>query len=300
MKLDYLICFLKNIGVEYKINENLAPFVSIRVAGKAHIIVFPHSVEHFCEVLNFLYTKEYKFFILGNGTNVFFSEEYNGVVISTKRLNTIAVHGSELTAQCGASITKCSLIAYKNQLSGLEFAYGIPGSVGGAVYMNANAFGGSISDIVVKSKIYDIKTNTVQIIDAKNHLFSEKHSVFMENKAVVLETSFMLSKANSREMILEKMNELMKKRAENQPLDKYSAGSVFKRFGSVIPARLIDEMGLKGYSINDAEISTKHAGFIINKGNAKSTDILNLIKYIKENAQKVYDINFEEEIIFVE
>ncbi len=299
--MNYKSCikYFKDIGVVYKTNVNIAPLLSMRVGGVASIITYPSNLKEFCQVLHYLNSESYKYFVLGNGTNVYFGKNYDGVIISTKHLNKMECENDSIVAMCGVSLTECAVFACENSLTGVEFAYGIPGTVGGGVYMNANAFGSSVSDVVYESKIYDINDNSTYVIRNDEHGFSEKDSTFQEKNKIVLESRFKLQHGE-KEHIKCKMDSYMKFRIESQPLDKHSAGSAFKRLNGHIPSKLIDEIGLKGYSINGAEISTKHAGFIINNGLATAEDINQLIAFIKRKINDTYQINIEEEIIYVE
>ena len=184
--------------------------------------------------------------------------------------------------------------AYSNSLTGLEFASGIPGTVGGAVKMNAGAYGGEFKDIVVETTYLNSEQN-LKKIQNKEHKFSYRYSIFDETNDIIISTKLKLKKGN-KEFIKSKMEEFSLKRKEKQPINFPNAGSVFKRKNEYIPAEIIDKCGLKGYNIGDAYVSKLHAGFIINKGNATAQDVLNLIEHIKNVVKEKYYINLELEI----
>ena len=180
----------------------------------------------------------------------------------------------------------------------MEFAYGIPGSVGGAVFMNAGAYGGEMSDIVLESTYLDLSDLTIHTISKDEHNFGYRDSIYRHSNFLILSSKFSLEYGNTLE-IEEKMNDYMNRRIHKQPLDYPSAGSVFKRCPGRFTGQMIEESGLKGYSIGGAKISEKHAGFIINTGNATSSDVLALIEYIKETIYKNYGCNLCCEMIYV-
>ena len=221
-------------------------------------------------------------------------------MLCTKYLDSILVNDNLIVAMCGANLSNLCAMALFHSLSGLEFAYGIPGTVGGALYMNAAAFGGAIGDLVEKTVVYDTQSDTVLELDNKLQRFSSKKSIFSENKSfVVLQSCLKLTKAEY-DTIKSKMQEYSKKRKDTQPLNMPSSGSAFKRSNGIIPSLLIDKCGLKGYKIGGAEISKKHAGFIVNSGGATAENINDLLSYIKAKVLKEFDVNLEEEIIYIE
>ncbi len=298
MNLYPLKDFFDKNKITYYENVNSASLVSIKIGGIASIFVCPKTPNELCKIISFLHNK-YKYVILGNGTNTYFCECYDGVIISTKQLNKICVQNNKIIAECGASLTGCAVCAYEASLTGLEFAYGIPGSVGGAVYMNARAFEGEIAYIIEKCNVYDIEKNIILTI-YKNELdFSYKHSVFMDKKYVVLDAHIVLSKED-QSFVKNKMDSYWKKRTATQPLDLPNAGSAFKKPKNSFASKLIDEAGYKGMCFGGAQISTKHAGFIVNNGNATAEDVNNLISFVKKNIKNKFDVILEEEIIYVE
>ena len=200
-----------------------------------------------------------------------------------------------VTVSSGMTNALLAKILLDNSLSGFEFAGGIPGTIGGAIYMNAGAYGAEMQNIVVSTKYLDLNTYEIKTIANNEHNFEYRKSIFQNLNTVILETTLKLQKGNKEE-IKAKMQEYAEKRKTTQPLDKPSAGSTFKRETDFITAKLIDESGLKGYSIGGAQVSEKHAGFIINTGNATAKDIINLINYVKEKVYEKFGKTIEEEV----
>lgn len=300
MNFNDIIDFCIHTSTKYQIDGKTADITSVRIGKTARLIVYPSSIEIFCSLLHKIKLNNYKFIILGNGTNCYFCDNYNGIVLCTKYLDSILVNDNLIVAMCGANLSNLCAMALFHSLSGLEFAYGIPGTVGGALYMNAAAFGGAIGDLVEKTVVYDIESDTVLELDNKSQRFSSKKSIFSENKSfVVLQSCLKLTKAEY-DTIKSKMQEYSKKRKDTQPLNMPSSGSAFKRSNGIIPSLLIDKCGLKGYKIGGAEVSKKHAGFIVNSGGATAENINDLLSYIKAIVLKEFDVNLEEEIIYIE
>lgn len=272
----------KNCKIQY--DAPIAPITTFRIGGCADAIAYPENVSAFGELIRELCKKGIKHTVLGNGSNVLFcGERYDGVIVVTRELKNISVSGNTVTAECGASLTKTAAAAYEVGLCGLEFAYGIPGSIGGGTFMNAGAYGGCLSDVISKTVSFDENGEKVELSE---HGFSYRDSVFQHKKLYVASASFELVPSDKAE-IKAKMDDYMSRRKEKQPLDMPSAGSVFKRGNGFITSQVIDECGLKGLSVGGAEVSTKHAGFIVNKGGASSDDVLALIEKVKE---KVFEM----------
>ena len=300
MDFNDIIDFCIQTSTKYQIDGKTADITSVRIGKTARLIIYPSSVEIFCSLLHKIKLNNYKFIILGNGTNCYFCDNYNGIVLCTKYLDSILVNDNLIVAMCGANLSNLCAMALFHSLSGLEFAYGIPGTVGGALYMNAAAFGGAIGDLVEKTVVYDIESDTVLELDNKSQRFSSKKSIFSENKSfVALQSCLKLTRAEY-DTIKSKMQEYSKKRKDTQPLNMPSSGSAFKRSNGIIPSLLIDKCGLKGYKIGGAEVSKKHAGFIVNSGGATAENINDLLSYIKAKVLKEFDVNLEEEIIYIE
>lgn len=295
----FLSEIMKIGGVDYIQNEPLDIHSTMRVGGTARLSAFPKSVDALCELLDFLNKKEIKHFVAGNASNTIFPDgEYNGVVIFTKNLKNISVSDVDITAECGVNLIYLSEIAKENSLSGAEFLCGIPGTVGGAVYMNAGALGHSVSDIVLSSKLY-LPSKNVFEADNKAHKYSFRDSVLRHNGAVVLSTTFRLGHAD-KQKIIDTMNEMRSKRSASQPLDKPSAGSVFLPVCDTPAWKYIDGSGLRGASCGGARVSDKHAGFIVNTGGATAADIKTLVTRIQNDVFEKYGVELKTEIIFVE
>ena len=301
MENNLLFDFLNQKNIRYNVNVSASDLVSFKIGGIADVVVYPKFLNELIELTFLLKKEKIKYVILGNGTNTYFSDDgYNGIVISTSLLNHITLNGNYIVAQCGAKITDCAIFAYDHSLTGMEFASGIPGCIGGCVYMNASAFGGDISGIIYETKIYDLKTNKIRTLSENDHKYAMKHSIFMENNDyIILEASFKLS-TGQKDQIESTMNNYMQKRINSQPINQPSAGSVFKRPKNLFAPKLIEEAGLKGMRIGDAMISTKHAGFIVNTGKASSSDVNKLIEIIKAKIKEKYKVDLEQEIIYIE
>ena len=284
---------LKSITKEENIlvDELMSKHTTFKTGGKADYFVTPESVEEIKKILEL--TKSVK--ILGNGSNILVTDKgIRGIVISLKKMDNCVVDNESIIADSGISVARLAHIAAENSLSGLEFACGIPGTLGGAVYMNAGAYGGEMKDVITESTYIDKDTLEVKTIN--EHEFTYRKSVYSKGlNAIILNAKLRLTSGNKDE-ILSKMSENMQSRNSKQPVNRPSAGSTFKRQEGVIAAKLIDEAGLKGYKMRGAEVSTLHAGFVINSGNATSKDILDLIAYIKETIKEKYNIELETEI----
>lgn len=295
--MEKLTSYLKDNGIEFYLNFNTSNLVSISVGGCAKIVVYPKNIK---ELIDIVRLSEKSFVILGNGTNSFFTDSFlNKVVIVTSKINQVKIEHDIIIAKCGASINRCCMVAKENCLSGLEFSYGIPGTIGGAITMNASAFGCSFDKLVLESTAYDIENDIVVELSYNKHYFDIKNSIFRSNSFILLETKL---KLNYDEMhsISKKMHENLVKRIETQPLNLPNSGSTFKRPMLGYASKLIDDAGLKGYTIGGAQISTKHAGFIVNIGNATANDVLCLISYVKKVIKEKYNILLEEEVVFID
>lgn len=292
--------------VEVKINEPLYKHSTFRIGGCAEYAVFPRNNDELIFALNTCKNKDLRYTVVGKGSNLLFDDMgYAGAIIFTTKMDSCEyIHrdGSVyVKVGCGKSLTELAGETGKNHLlGGLEFAYGIPGTVGGAVYMNAGAYGGEMADIVVSTEYYDVNSENIKTMSYEDHGFSYRHSVFQDNgNYIVLSTTLKLKEGNAEE-IFALMNKNMSARKEKQPLELPNAGSTFKRPGeNIFVGRLIEESGLKGYKIGGAQVSEKHAGFLVNCGGATSDDVLALIEYIKNSIYAKYGVALEQEIIFV-
>lgn len=296
----HLINLADSLNIKYEKAAKTSCLVSFRTGGTATVVVYPSSVEQLVKILECIFKNGYRYFIIGNGTNTYFTDNnYDGIVICTKLINKITINDNLVYSECGALINDCALVACNKSLSGLEFSYGIPGTVGGCLCMNASAFDKSMSNVVLNSVVFDMKSNDVITLSYDKHLFSDKKSAFTNGDYILLKSIFKLT-YDDKSLISSRMIANHKKREASQPLDMPNAGSVFKRPRNGYASRLIDEAGLKGLTIGGAMVSNKHAGFIVNTGNATSNDINDLVHIIQKIIYEKYGIKLEKEIIFVE
>lgn len=282
-------------GIAVLEQEPMSKHTSFRIGGPA-VIVFPSSCEELVDVYRYCISNDQYPLLLGAGTNVLAPDEgVDQIVICTKELNKMrALESGVLEAECGASMSRFACFARDLSLAGMEFAHGIPGTVGGGVFMNAGAYGGEMSQIVIKTQAM-LPDGALMEVEGQEHEFAYRHSVFEEKRAVILKTQVRLT-PGEKERIAEKMQELAKKRRSSQPLDLPSAGSTFKRPAGGFAAALIDEAGLKGKGFGGAIVSEKHAGFVVNVGNATAGDVLRTMEMIKEKVYKASGIELEAEV----
>ncbi len=278
------------------IDSPMSSQTTFRAGGNADIIAFPSNAKALIRVLSEAKKADIPVIVLGNGSNVLVSDSgIRGVVIKmTSFVSDIHIDGTTVKCTAGTSLSKLCLTALKNGLSGLEFAYGIPGTVGGAVYMNAGAYGGEIKDVL--KSVTHINPDFCEETVTKNKLnLGYRTSFYAKNPSyVITDIVFELKKGDKTE-IKAKMDELMGKRKDKQPLEFPSAGSTFKRPEGYFAGALIEQCGLKGYSIGGAQVSEKHAGFVINK-NGTADDILALIEYIKKTVKEQTGVELEPEV----
>lgn len=282
---------LKNITSEENIfiNEPMSKHTTFKTGGIADFLVIPQNKSEMVELLKL----DIKKTIIGNGSNLLVKDGgIRGLVIKTTGLNNYKVEDDIIVAESGILLSKLSNIAKDNDLTGLEFACGIPGTLGGAVMMNASAYGGETSNVVVETEYADLNGN---VYKTTNHEFGYRKSLFMEKSYIILESKIKLEKGNKEE-IAAKMKELMDSRNSKQPVNKPSAGSTFKRPEGYFAGKLIEDAGLKGYKIGGASVSNLHAGFVINDGDATSEDILELIKYIQNKVKNEFGVDLEPEV----
>ena len=286
----------KCISKESKIykNELMSKHTSFKVGGKADIFVNTKNEQDIKSILEYANKNETPITVIGNGSNLLVKDGgIRGIVlrIDIQDFN-IEKISDEYIITVGAGV-KNGFVAQKlliEEIEGFEFAAGIPGSIGGAIRMNAGAHGGEMKDIVLETKCMDMNGN-IKILSNEEQKFQYRNSIFSCNKYIILSTKLKLKKGRKS-----KMDEYTIWRKEHQPLEYPSAGSTFKRGTDFITAKLIDECGLKGYNIGGAEVSTKHAGFVVNKGDAKAKDILNLVKYISEKVYEKFGKKIELEV----
>ena len=302
-------------GVLCKWNEPLSNHTSFKIGGRAALSVWPTGRAQIILVLSLWRDlgDHCPLCILGNGSNVLVSDNgFCGLVVFTTKAKRVVYEEDSVEdrdafrrgiycrvyAECGVSLVGLAYACGQpgRELSGLEFAYGIPGTVGGAIVMNAGAYGSDVERVLVSAEYYDLSTGeTATLMDEEMQL-DYRHSIFMEHPDwVVLSGVFKLSFGNGED-IREKMKANMDSRRDKQPLEFPSAGSVFRRPENAYVGQMVEELGLKGFSIGGAQISEKHAGFIVNRGNASCEDVKNLIKYIQEKVREKYEIELKTEV----
>ena len=290
---------LKKNNIQFSENEAMASHTSFKIGGGADLFVCPDSVDKLRFALSFAKEKGLPYFILGNGSNLLVSDKgIEGVVLSTSYLKKLALLDEETVfAEAGATLASLCVFAKDNGLTGLEFAYGIPGSVGGALYMNAGAYGGDMAEVVsyaesVSPDDFSPLTRTVSDMN-----LGYRRSIYEENGEIITGVYFKLKKGDKAE-IADAMNTFISKRKTSQPLEFPSAGSTFKRPEGYFAAALIDECGLKGRTVGGAKVSEKHAGFVINAGGATCDDVLSLIEVIKNVVKEQKGVDLSTEVIF--
>ena len=296
---DYsnIISIAESFGCNYTENESMIEHTTFRIGGPADLFVVPTTVEGLAAVVSACNKEGVYCFILGNGSNVLVSDKgIRGVVVSTAAcINNIELIGAyEIKCGAGVKLSRLSDLACENSLTGAEFAWGIPGTVGGAVYMNAGAYDGEMKDILVSCE-YLTPDGELHTMLADEMDLSYRHSAFSENGYVIVSATVRL-KAGDKGEIRAKMDDFMHRRKSKQPLEFPSAGSTFKRPVGGFAAALIDECGLKGYSVGGAQVSEKHAGFVINKGGATCFDVMRLVEHIKKEVFLNKSIKLECEI----
>lgn len=281
------------------INELMSRHTTFRTGGPASLFIRPRTTEEIKGVLKLLKRSEVDFFILGNGSNLLVSDKgYDGVVISLANFDDIKIEDeTKVIAQAGAMNSAIASLARDNSLTGFEFAAGIPGTIGGAMIMNAGAYGGEMKDITAKVTVLSSDGEVIKL-DGQAMKFGYRTSAIKGKKFVVLSVLLELQKGNKDE-IAGKMQELALKRKEKQPLEFPSAGSTFKRPEGYFAGKLIEDSGLRGFCVGGAAVSEKHCGFVINKGKATSSDIYNLIKHVQDKVYEDFSVKLEPEVIML-
>ena len=265
---------LSQQNIEFLENAELSHYCTFKIGGTADFLVFPDTEDKLIASVKIANEVGIPYAVIGNASNILFADAgYSGMIISTKKLQDISVgksdeRESEMTCACGAMLPKVSSYAAEHSLSGIEFACGIPGTIGGAIFMNAGAHGGAISDVLISSRAYDVKKDKIITLSSAQHDFGYRESVYMSDPSLIcLSVTLRLVNGNIED-IKRNMKENTEKRRSTQPLTLPSAGSFFKRPEGYFSARLIDECGLKGLREGNAAVSEKHAGFIVNLGDA--------------------------------
>lgn len=273
---------------------------TFRIGGTARLGVFPRTRRELIEALSLLRNAAVPFWVIGRGSNVVFPDEgFCGAVVFTPVSGGVTVDGTTVYADAGVSLTALSAAARDASLTGLEFAYGIPGTLGGAVYMNAGAFGGSMADVCASSDYYDLDSGKTGTLSGEAQAFGYRTSVYEKNSRYVVLGATLSLNSGDREQIEGSMAQIMERRKSTQPLEYPSAGSVFKRPEGHFAGKLIEDCGLKGTRVGGAEVSQKHAGFIVNRGGATARDVRELVELIRCTVLDKYGVVLECEIKFL-
>lgn len=281
--------------INLKFNEPLSTYTYTETGGPADVIAFPNTVAEVRQVTDYCRAADIPMTILGNASNLIVRDSgISSMVIILTDMKNASINGTELTVEAGAKLIDTARLALEHSLTGLEFACGIPGSIGGAMYMNAGAYGGEVSD-VVKSVDYITETGEVKTLLNKDLNFSYRHSIFQEQPCVILAVIFDLA-IGDKVVIADKMAELTELRESKQPLEYPSCGSVFKRPKDHFTGKLIQDAGLQGLIWGGAQISEKHAGFIVNINQATATDYVELIAHIQQVIKEKFDVILETEV----
>ena len=281
------------------VDEPMKRHTTFRIGGPADFFLLPSTVDEVRGILEICREEELPYFILGNGSNLLVSDKgYRGVIIQLYRnFSNISVEGNEICASSGALLSQIAAAARNASLTGFEFAGGIPGTLGGAVFMNAGAYGGELKDVlkeaVVMTEQGEILTLPVEKLDMGYRTSRIKKAGYL-----VLEARLVLEQGDM-DKIRDITKDLTEKRVSKQPLEYPSAGSTFKRPEGYFAGKLIMDAGLRGYQVGDAQVSEKHCGFVINKGNATAADVLTLIENVREKVQEQFGVTLEPEVIFL-
>lgn len=278
-------------------DEPMYKHTTFRVGGKAALFLDIKTSEELQHILKLFSEEKRPYFVIGNGSNLLVSDKgYDGVILHLGAgFDQITVDGNRITAQAGAMLSKVAYTAMEHGLKGLEFASGIPGSVGGGVMMNAGAYGGEMSQVVTYIKGLDAKGNPVYL-DNEQAQFTYRSSILKKNHMIATEIGFELEPGDKEE-IQKVVSELSEKRREKQPLEFPSAGSTFKRPEGYYAGKLIMDAGLRGYRVGDAQVSEKHCGFVINRGNATASEIHQLMLDVQKKVAEKFQVNLEPEVI---
>lgn len=293
--LDYLVYN----DLFYLVNEPMSRHTSFQIGGPADLMVYPTRRREICDLVHICTTHGIPYVALGNGSNILVSDSgIRGLVIMTDRMHRISVgNDGKIEAWAGAPLSRVATIAKNYGLTGLEFAFGIPGSIGGAVYMNAGAYNRQMNNVITATEYVDQDGNLCTV-EGDAHKFGYRTSCFKDTRHIIVKTHLQLA-LGDEDAIADLMKQYTQARKEKQPLELPSAGSTFKRPEGYFAGKLIEDCGLKGRRVGGAEVSTKHAGFIVNMGGAKATDVLSLVELVKKEVQEKFGVELEPEIKFL-
>lgn len=287
----------EKLNADVEFNAPMSKYTSFKAGGNAKLLVTLKSISDLPQIIGACKAQDAEYFILGNGTNVLVRDGgIDGVVIrlGSDVAKITLIDDNTISAQAGASLKSICLFALEHNLTGLEFAYGIPGTLGGAVYMNAGAYGGEMKDVLYEVSHIDVNGSFGKLKKEELNL-SYRHSAYTDNKCVITSAVMKLQKGSHSE-IKAKMDELLGKRKEKQPIEFPSAGSTFKRPTGYFAGALIEDCSLKGKSVGGAQVSEKHAGFIINKNKATAKDILDLVSLVQKTVYEKHRVMLEPEV----
>lgn len=278
------------------IDEPMSKHTSFRIGGPADLMVLPRNTDQIINIVELFKAHDISFMIMGNGTNLLVREKgIRGAVIKLcSNFRDYEISGNRIKAQAGILLSRLSKAALENRLCGMEPISGIPGTLGGAITMNAGAYGTEMKDIILKTRYID-DCGEVKEVFGVDHNFGYRTSVFQKNNGIIIESEVKLYEGNKNE-ILEKMEDYKSRRNEKQPVELPSAGSVFKRPEGFYSGKLIEDCGLKGFKIGGAEVSKKHCGFIVNKENASADDVIELIKYVQNTVLSEFGVVLDTEV----
>ena len=290
--------FISDDRIKY--NEPLSSHTSFNIGGPADVFVSVENADELSKVIAFAKEENINYFLLGNGSNVLASDEgFRGIIIKlTGDFNEATVDGEIIKAGAGITLTKLANVAMNASLTGLEFASGIPGTLGGALFMNAGAYGGEMCQVVTSVKVLDKADGSIKSFTNEEMEFGYRHSALKENGCIALSCEMKLSTSDAT-TIRETMLDLNKRRKEKQPLEYPSAGSTFKRPEGYFAGKLIEDAGLGGYTVGGAQVSEKHKGFVINKGGATAKDVKDLIDHVIKTVKEKDNVTLEPEVLFL-
>lgn len=284
------------IKCEYAVDVPLKDYTSFKIGGNADVLVFPDTANKVTAVTDFLRSNSIPLLVIGKGSNLLINDGgFRGVVINTCKMDKIElVDDTTIYCQSGASLSRLCRFALENSLTGLEFAFGIPGTAGGAAYMNAGAYGGEMKDVLFRC-VHISPDGIVSAYESAELDLSYRHSVYSDKDFIILSLFLKLKKGDKSE-IKAKMDDLISRRKDKQPLEFPSAGSTFKRPEGHFAGALIEQCGLKGFTSGGAQVSEKHAGFVVNIGDATAEDVMNVINHCKETVFNHTGVTLEPEV----
>lgn len=277
------------------LNEPMSKHTTFKIGGNADIFVMPATGEEICKVIQACNEASAPYYVIGNGSNLLVKDGgFRGVIIQLFRaFSSVSVENNKIVAQAGALMSSIGSLALKNSLTGFEFAAGIPGTVGGGACMNAGAYGGELKDIVTRVTV--LHKGEIKSLTNEECGFGYRTSNIQKEGMLVLEVEIELKHGNEEE-IRQTMQQLAKQRSDKQPLEYPSAGSTFKRPEGYFAGKLIDDAGLRGFSVGDAQVSQKHCGFVINRGNATATQVIELMEQVSKRVKEEFNVELEPEV----